>query len=157
MNETMIGYMAIGALLGLVAGCLFWMLGGRAKKWRRRIVGSIIIATTTLLGTFLFGLFELSQLLLYLSLFVGFSFGYGGDNLVEKVIRRTTFAVAVVASGVLMSWTIGGNAWFLLILHAFIGAGTIFFAWKNPIHAAAEEVVVCFLLNGILVFYPFVV
>ncbi len=157
MTETNIGYLAIGALIGLTAGSLCYMLGGRKDKWRRRILGSAIISSTVIIGCIVFGLFNWLQLFIYLALFAGFSLGYGGTSGPEKILRRTIYCLGVCASGALMAWTLGGGAWWLFILHLWIAAGSIFFAIKNPVHAAAEEVLVCVLLNVVLVFYPFIV
>ncbi len=156
MTETNIGYLAIGALIGLAIGSLCYMLGGRKDKWRRRILGSAIISTTVIAGCIVFGLFNWFQLLIYLALFGGFSLGYGGTSK-EKIFRRAIYCLGVCVSGAIMAWTLGGSAWALFILHLCVAGGSIFFAIKNPIHAAAEEVLVCVLLNLVLVFYPFII
>ena len=157
MNEYQIGYYAIGGLAGLVIGCFFYMLGGRANKWLRRFVGSAIIASTVIGLLLIFGLFQYIHLLIYPLLAIGFSLGYGGDNLVYKLIRRAVFMLGVLTPGLLLAWTLGGNAWFVFIFHAGLGLFSIYLGTTNKLQASAEEVFVCLVLNAGLIAYSFVV
>jgi len=156
MTETGIGTVAVGSLLGLVACCFLWMLGGRSGKWKRRYAGSFVLALTVNLAALAMGVWDAWLLALVVTLALAFSMGYGGETTAEKVIRRTVFALGVLASGALCTLVIGGNAWMLLVPHVGVGLFSIWLGVKNPLHAAAEEVGVCFLLNGMLVFYPFI-
>lgn len=156
MTEMTIGTLATAALGGLIVGCYLYMRGGRSGKWQRRYVGSLAIALTTWLTSYFLGVFEYWHLLVYPALVVGFSFGYGGDTTVKKVIRRTVFAVSVLSAGLVYTLTLGGNAWLVFPLHVGVGVWSIWMGIKNPIHAAAEEVVVCALLNLGLILYPFI-
>lgn len=81
IDEYMIGYTAVGSLVGLALGCLFYMLGGRDGKWLRRFIGSAVIATTLVICSVMMGKFNWWLPLTYLPLAIGFSLGYGvNDN-----------------------------------------------------------------------------
>jgi len=156
MNEYTIGYLAFGNLIGLSIASLFYMLGGRAGKWRRRFVGSFILATTVCGTAFLMGKFSPLQLLIYPCLIFGFSLGYGADSLGGKLIRRTLYALGVCSAGLIFCLTLGASAWFIFIPHIGIGLWSIYLGIKNPIHAAAEELFICAILNIGLCMYPFI-
>jgi len=156
MGETGIGLVAVASLVGLAITCLLWMLGGRKGKWKRRFAGSAVLAGTVNGAAVALGVWDVRLLLLWLTLAVGFSLGYGGDSVGGKVVRRLVFAVGVVTSGLVCIWILGPGLWPLYALHLFTGVGTVLFALRNPVHAPAEEVLVCLLLNAVLLFYPFV-
>jgi hypothetical protein len=156
MNEYMVGYTAVGSLIGLSLGSLFYMLGGRDGKWWRRFIGSLVIFLTLSICAVVMGKFNMAMILIYPLLIAGFSFGYGADITWKKVIKRSIFACAVVSSGLLCCIIMGGNTWLVLPFHAFVGAGSIYLGVVNPIEAAAEEVFVCATLNLGLMMYPFI-
>ena len=157
MTEYRIGFLAVASIIGLAIGSTFYMLGGRKGKWLRRFIGSAVISTTVIGLLLLFGLFQMIHLAIYPLLIVGFSMGYGADLGYEKIIRRTLYAIGVVSSGLLLAWTIGGNAWFVFPLHLGVGLWSIWLGYHNPIHAPAEECFICVLLNIGLMMYPFIV
>jgi len=74
----------------------------------------------------------------------------------KKIFRRTLYALTVCSSGLLFCLSVGGNTWLLLPLHLGVGAWSIWLGIRNPIHAAAEEGLVCVLLCLGLISYPFV-
>ncbi len=157
MSETMIGYLAFGTLIGLAVGCLFYMLGGREGKWKRRFVGSLVIAGTSISASILMGKFSWYLLLAYPVLIAGMSLGYGGDTLITKFTRRLLFALGVCSAGLVYAFTFGGNAWLILVPHIGIGLWSIWLGIKNPIEAAAEEIFICAFLCLGLMMYPFMV
>lgn len=158
MNEYVIGYTAVGALVGMALACLFYMLGGRSGKWKRRFVGSLILATTLCICAYIMHKFSWWLALTYPTLAIGFSFGYGAnDTTMHKIERRLIYALAVTLSGVVCSIVMQGNAWMVLVPHVGIGLWSIWLGVKNPIQAASEEVFVCALLNLGLMMYPFIV
>jgi len=154
MNEYHIGYLAIGSLSGLVLASLFYMLGGRNMKSLRRFGGSFFIAATIWAVSILMGKFSFWYLLIYPIKIGEFSLGYGGHSL-PSPIQRVIITATSCLCGLIFCLLYGGVAWILLALQAFVGLSTTLFAFKNPIWAAAEEPLVCFLNNLVLIFYPF--
>jgi len=156
MSEIAIGTWAFVSVLSLAVSCWLWMRGGRSNKWIRRYVAGALISTTVIGLCYVFGIYNPWLLALYATTIVGFSMGYGGDTTKEKITRRVTFVVGNLASGLLICFVLGGNAWDILPLHAFVAMGTVWLGVKNPMPAAAEEVFVCMLLNSGLIMYPFI-
>lgn len=156
MNETFLGSIpAIQAII-LVIGCFLYMLGGRSGKWKRRFLGSFICATAVWVGLLLMGRFKWATLGLYPLLLGGFSLGYGADVIFIKIVKRGLIVAFLCLSGTLLAWCLGGRAWEILPLQAFIGIGSIYLGVRNPIHAASEEFFVCLLLTECLIMYPLV-
>lgn len=156
MNEYLIGFTAVGSLIGLALGCMFYMMGGRSGKWLRRFIGSLVISTTLWVCALIMGKFNWWILGTYPILALGFSLGYGADIPLMKIIKRAIVASCVVLAGLLCAITYGGSAWMVLILHFGVALWTVFLGVKNPIQAASEEVFVCALLNLGLMMYPFI-
>lgn len=158
MSEFTIGWIGSGSGLGLlIASTLYWIGGrdGTSKLWRR-LGGAFILALTVNLSSLFLGNWEIIYLLVFPCLFAGFSMGYGGDNLLAKIIRRTLYAIGVTGSGLIFAFTIGGAAWGIFIFHAIIGLTSVWLGVRNPFHAVAEEWAICMVLNLGLIFYPFV-
>lgn len=157
MNEYTILYTAFGSMIGLSLACLLYALGGREGKWKRRFIASLILSITLNLAALVMGRFSLWLLLAFPALITGFSMGYGADTLIGKLIRRSIYAVSVIASGLIFCFTFGGVAWWVLPVHVGVGLFSIYLGVRNPVYAAAEEVFVCALLNIGLCIYPFIV
>lgn len=155
MSEMMIGTLASLSIFHLAVGCFLYMWGGRNRKWIRRFVGSLVIAGTVNMMAHYLGIWQIWHLLVWPILALGFSLGYGGDNLREKLVRRTIFTVGVVSAGLPFVLTLGGLAWTIWVLHVGVGAFSIWLGTRNPLHAAAEETFVCLVLNTGLLLYPF--
>lgn len=157
MSEYKILYVAFGSLIGLSLSCLLYSLGGREGKWKRRFIASLILAITVSVASLVMGKFNFWLLLIYPALIAGFSMGYGADTFWGKIIRRTLYALSVIASGLVFCFTFGGNTWWVLPVHAGVGLFSIYLGVKNPMAAASEEIFVCALLNIGLCMYPFIV
>jgi hypothetical protein len=157
MSEYTILYTAFGSMIGLSLACLLYALGGRDGKWKRRFIASLILAITVNLASLVMGVFSFWLFLAFPSLIVGFSMGYGADTLMAKIIRRSIYALSVIASGLIFCLVFGGNAWWVLPVHIGVGLFSIYLGVRNPLVAAAEEVFVCALLNIGLCAYPFIV
>ena len=159
MTEFGIGTLASISLVGLALACFFYQWGGRDAspgKWLRRFVGSFILASTNVLTSILMGVFSWWFLLSYPLLVAGFSLGYGGDSTPEKVLRRSIYALGVCSAGLVYCFVLGGRAWLLLSLQVAVGLGSVWLGIKSILHASAEEVFICLLLNGIFMAYPFI-
>lgn len=155
LSEYFIGYTACGALAGLVAASVFAMLGGRSGKWKRRFIASFIISADVWVSSILMHVFSFWSLLLYPLCFGQFSLGYGETGPIPKPVKRLIVVLTSCLCGLIFCLVFGGNTWWALLLQFIVGSGTVMFAMKNPFHAAAEEALVCFLNNIIVVMYPF--
>ncbi len=156
MNEYTILYTAFGTLIGLALASLLYSLGGRSGKWKRRFIASFILAITVNIASLVMGRFSFWLFLAFPALIAGFSMGYGADTLMGKILRRSIYAVSVIASGLIFCFVFGGNAWWVLPVHIGVGLFSIYLGVRNPVYAAAEEVFVCALLNIGLCIYPFI-
>lgn len=156
MSETWIGTIPALEALILVVGCWFYMWGGRHDKWKRRFIGSLIVSTSVWAGLALMGRFKWPVLGLYPLLMAGFSLGYGAEVALTKIVKRGLIVACLCMSGVLLAWTLGGSAWFILPLQCFIGMGSVWLGVRNPIQAAGEEFFVCLLLTECLIMYPLI-
>lgn len=151
-------YQATLALLCLTIGCFFYSWGGRSGKWKRRFVGSFIMACGVNGLCAWRGIWNPWLLTVYPALVLGFSMGYGDKGVggYIKFIRRFIYALGVLSSGLVMSLTLGGNSWGVFVPHVAVGLWSIWLGYKNPIEAAAEEIFVCALLCLLLFAYPFI-
>jgi len=159
MNEYNIMYTGIGALIGLVISAWLYAEGGRQDKWKRRFLASAVLATTVNICSLIMGKWTYELLGIFPLLIVGFSLGYGvnDDNVVWKITRRTLYALGNIVSGLLFIFFVSQSGWLVFVPHVGIALWSVWLAVKNPIHAAAEELFVCVLLNLGLCMYPFIV
>lgn len=158
MNEMTTVYQASLAMLALTVACFFYSWGGRSGKWKRRFIGSFVLAGA-LNGLSLWrGMWDPWLLTIYPALIAGFSMGYGdkGRGGYIKFLRRLIYAVGVLLSGVICAFVFSGNAWYVLIPHVGVGLWSIWLGYKNPVEAAFEEVWICAILNMGLIAYPFI-
>lgn len=163
MNEYTTLYQISGCGLALVLASFLYSLGGRSGKWKRRFIASAVLSTAVNVACLLRGLWDPLMIVIYLPLMGGFSLGYGDKafgflttSWIHKTIKRFIYASAILMSGVLMAYCLGGNAWWILIPHVGVGLWSIYLGVKNPVEAAAEEFLVCMVLNLFLISYPFV-
>ncbi len=159
MNEYTTVWQGFLAMIGLSCACLLYSLGGRSRKWKRRFVGSFILACTVNGLLFWRGLWFPLALTVYPALACGFSMGYGTNGSVGgylKFTRRFIYAIGVLLAGLILVLHFGGNGWILFVAHAGVGLWSIWLGMKNPIEAAAEEIFICALLCIGLVMYPFI-
>jgi len=154
MNEYTIGYVACGSIVGLALACLLYMLGGRNNKAIRRFGASAVLTLTVCLAAWAMGKFSWWLLALYPLKCLEFIQGYS-NNEGKGWVKRLGIAFTSVMSGVVLCWILGGG-WWLVLVHAWLSLASTQFALKNPLHAAAEEPLVCAINNLAIVFYPFV-
>ena len=153
MTEYHIGYIAVGSLVGLAICSLLYMTGGRSNKGIRRFGASFIVALTICLSSFFLCKFSLLLLAIYPFKILEYVQGYSNNN-GKGWIKRLGISLTSIVCCAFLCW-IFGNYW-LLIPHAIVSLSTVFFSFKNPIFAAAEEPLVCALNNLVLVFMPFI-
>ena len=141
--------------MGLVLASYFYADGGRSGKWRRRFLASFILALTVNLLCVFRGIWHWGFLLIFPLLSVSFHLGYGADETWMKIIRRSIYALGVLASGAIFVLIFGKSAVWIFLPHAGIGAWSIYMGVKNPLEAAVEEFLICMMLNLGLIAYPF--
>jgi len=71
-------------------------------------------------------------------------------------LKRIRNAAMMLIPGLLLSWTIGGPAWFILALHAGILVLSLFIVFNNIFIAAIEEYYLSFLMCFPFPLYPMV-
>lgn len=158
MNEEIIIWQFAVAGLGLLIGSVLYSFGGYRGKWKRRFVGSFILAATFNGVCYWRGGWLWSPwLLTSFPLLIGsFCLPYGAHSTFPKIIKRTSVVLACVTSGLAFCILNGGNAWWVFVPHLGIGLWSVYLGVKNPIQARAEEGFVCMLLCMGLMMYPFI-
>lgn len=158
MTETSIGMIAAGNVAALSVACALYQLGGRdggPGKSLRRFVASFVIAVAINVTAFLFGKWSPLLLLVYPFKIAEYHLGYGGSTVIQRCVKRFLIVAISCLTGLLLIYILKGG-FLIFVIQVIVGLMTVFFGWKNPIHAAAEEVMVCFINSGILLFYPFI-
>jgi len=159
MSEINVTWLAFGNMIALSFATLCYSLGGRAGgpgKWIRRFFASFILAVAINVTAVLFGKWWWPLLFAYPLLVVEYLLGYGGSTIPQRCFKRFLIVLLSAGIGVLLMFSLGGGLW-LFIIQIIVGLTTVIFGVRNPVHAAAEENLVCFLNSGILLFYPFIV
>lgn len=156
VDEYLTMYQAGIAGLILVAASFMYSWGGRSGKWKRRFIGSAILAAGVNGLCVWRGIWSPYMLIVLPCLIGGFSLGYGADTLGGKILRRSIYCLGVLMSGVVMAVVLGGHAYWVLIPHVGIGAFSIYMGSRNPIYASSEEFFICMMLNMGLLMFPFV-
>lgn len=158
MNEYTIGWLTSGSGLGLLISSTLYWLGGRSGKWKRRWVGAFVLATTVCLASKAMGIWSWWLLMTFPCLVAGFSLGYGGDKLREKVIRRSIYCLGVVSAGLVFCLInpTNTNTWAVLIMHIGVASWSVYMGVRNPVYASAEEFFISMILSVGLIAQPFV-
>ena len=150
------GLVAIAGASSFLAN-IFYMWGGTegfGLFWRR-FIGSAVLATAANGVALFLGTWAWQFLLIYPFLCIGFSLGYGGDNVFTKVIKRTIFALGVVSSCIAGLWATGFTfgGWIVTGLAVLTGLTSVVLGVTNPFHSAVAEQ---FLISQVLTMYiPF--
>jgi len=154
------GLVALGGLMAFVSN-MFYMWGGTEGfgKWWRRFVGSSVLAASTNIIAACLGLWMWQYLLFFPALMIGFSMGYGGDSTLEKVLRRTIYAVGILSSCAIGLWATGFTAagWTVTALACVTGLTSVALGVFNPFKSArVEEFLVSQVLTLYIPFWPYV-
>jgi len=156
MSEYGIGVLGTAGIITVVIASMFYWLGGRSKKWLRRFISPAIL-TIGLCGISLIkGNFSPWFLGVYPCLVLGFSLGYGADNMAEKVLKRALYALGVLSAGVMACLGLGGGAWWLLAVQLILAVGSVILGVKSILPAAVEEGIICILLTLFIPLYPLI-
>ena len=146
----------------LFIGLVLYMMGGTegfSGKWLRRFLASFVIALSPNLAAVALGVWSYPFLFIWPALIGGFSLGYGGDTTIEKVVKRTIYALGCIAAGVFGFWAMGWPAFGvgILIFQLIVGITSVWLGVKNPYNnAPLEQAMICLLLTLSLPFWPYV-
>jgi len=155
MNEVLVMWQFIIAMVVLTIGCGLYSMGGYSGKWKRRFVASFIISGGFNALCAWRGLWNPYLLTAFPVLIGAFCLPYGADTLFPKLLKRFCVVAAVIASGLAFCMT-NDKGWLVMVPHAGIGAWSMYLGVVNPIQARAEEGFICLFLSAGLLMYPFV-
>jgi hypothetical protein len=149
-------YVWLVALCGgieLIANILY-MLGGTAGfgKLTRRAGAAFAATLGANIPAIVLGVWVWQYLLFFPVLFAGMSMGYGADDVLTKVIRRTVFALGVVSACLIGAWISEFSFLSIVVcgLAVFTGAGSIVLGVLNPFNNAPVEQ---FVISQLLLLY----
>jgi len=141
MNEKKQQFIALGKILVAVVFAFLYSWGGMEHKWIRRFVAPTILTLS------MFGFSRNWKVFIQLPfMFASLSIGYGGAELMQKIIRRGLYGLAngITSSGynlIRKKWLLAGFQAILLI------SAYIVFGVFNPLpNARVEEMVLGFLI-----------
>ena len=113
MTETTLQWIQFSKLilLAIVAAC--YAFGGIEGKWKRRYLGSGLLVIGLAVYALLASKFSW-WILLCFPLYIGaFSLGYGGDELLKKLIKRAYCGAAIAVASLPLALAVGSlSMWF---------------------------------------------
>ena len=153
MNESVIGTMVFSQFILIFIGALFYMLGGRRGKWKRRFIAPIFQAGAVVVGLYLLGLYSYYHLLLLPFLVFIYSLGYGDSK--KRIVPARLFIgfLMFTCPLVLFYLTLGAGVLLILPIHLAFILFAIYIG-SNPVFpAAVEETVISIMFTMPWVFY----
>ena len=150
------GLVALGGFMAFISNVLY-MWGGTVGfgLWWRRFAGSAVLASAASIVAIALGVWTWQYLLFYPFLILGFSLGYGGDDITMKIMKRLLFAFGVLLSCVVGLFITGFSvAGYVVAWLAFLtGLTSVVLGVWNPFKSATLEQ---FIISQILTLYiPF--
>ena len=157
------GLVALGGLAAFISNVLY-MWGGTemswgGKKWLRRFLGSFVLAAAANGIALVLGNWAWQYILIWPALIGGMSLGYGADNLGEKILKRSIFALGVCTAGIFGLWATGwtGFGIGILVMQVVIGAASVFLGAQNPYsNSPLEQFLISQILTLTVPFWAFV-
>jgi hypothetical protein len=154
------GIVAIGGGASFIAAVLY-MWGGTAGfgKFWRRFIASFILAVAANMIAFYLNSWCVQYLCFWPALIVGFSLPYGGSSVMEKVVKRTVFALGVLSCCALGLWAVGFSVsgWVVMTLAVITGLTSVALGVLNPFsNAPLEQFIICQVLCIYVPFWGFV-
>lgn len=125
-------------MLALTAMVTCYTIGGRSKKWIRRVIGGTIIGGACVgmsVWTGHYNHFIWAVLPAYIG---ALTMGYGGDDLQTKAIRRALYGLAVGSVSLILAIFTG--LWALAIFQIIIAViSSLYLGLLNPADDAVKE------------------
>jgi len=159
MSEMNLVWVVSAGFFAIALSCALYMRGGRSHKIIRRLGVALTLGAALNGIAIAVGNWHWQFGLVFLSLFVSTSLGYGGDTTSEKIRRRTVYCLGLFVSHLICGWAVGFGSYTigLLIYQGIASAGTIWLGVKNPFKTAVlEEGIICLLLTWMLPFWSLV-
>ena len=145
MTEWQLVWLVPLRLLIVTLFALCYVIGGRQWKWIRRFVGGIFLPAAVIGLSFITGSFSwvfIGALALYP---VALSMGYGGNTLLEKLIKRAIYGLILGAA--CLFFAIPTGLWALGVFQVALAilTSTILGVWNLPQKAVNEEALIAAL------------
>jgi hypothetical protein len=151
---------AMGGFLAFLANVMY-MMGGTEGfgKWWRRFIGSCLLALSATLVAIMLAKWSWQYILMWPCLIGGFSLGYGGKTTIEKVLKRSVFALGVLTACICGAWAVGFtiSAWVVVGLALVTGLTSVVLGVFNPFsNAPLEQFIISQVLTLYVPFWAFV-
>jgi hypothetical protein len=150
MGPEQIWLIAIGGFAALVCNILYMIGGtgfkGQGYKWIRRFIGSSVLAAAANGIAIYMHVWSWMYLIMFATLAAGFSLGYGGDTIPEKVVKRGICAAGILATCIVGYFAAGAPAFGIAvcIMAGVVGAASIYMGVWNPFNnAPLEQFLIC--------------
>lgn len=160
MNEYTILHTACAAFIFCVIASWFYGLGGRANKWLRRYIASVVITLGFNLCAVWLGRWDWWMPYIYPIFILDYTMGYaGGSPQHERILKRVLITILLCLLGVGICFLRHiplGLANVALGIQFWIGLTTVVFAVKNPYAAAFEEPFICLITTAPIMGYLFI-
>jgi len=142
MSEQILQVLVTTKLLWVVGFAYLYGRGGINGKWWRRIIGSLFLTAGVVLYSLIQSNFSWWALLFAPLLYGSLSIGYGGDELKEKIIKRSRYGLACGVAAIPLA-IVSGN-WALFGLHIFLCVlvSTSLGVWNITNSARSEETLI---------------
>jgi hypothetical protein len=150
MTENMLNLISFLKIIYACGFAFLYSSGGISGKWKRRILGSIILTAGILGFNAWLGRFSLWYLLCLPILFGGLSVGYGGtDDFWRKVMKRARYGFICGLAGVPIG--IVNHSYILMGLNIFLCVlVSVMLGVFNPTQSARDEETIIGLTIGVL-------
>jgi hypothetical protein len=155
MSEWTTGWLTTARLLLIAAFATLYWIGGRRRKWIRRIAGGLLISVGTIGFAVALGTFSPWHLLALAAYPAALSLGYGGTRTPVKLRRRLIFGAAVGACSLLFALPVGFKETLAAAFQIALAIqASVVLGLLNPFEAAEEEGVIAALSVALV---PFIV
>ena len=146
MNELTLQIIASSKIVFLGVFTLLYGLGGISGKWKRRILGSLLLTAGIVVYSLLASTFSYWFILYAPLLYGALSIGYGGDELGEKILKRMRYGF--LAGMAALPIAIVTGQWVMFGVHLVLcTALTTIYGVLNPVHARSEETIIATILG----------
>jgi len=162
MSEINISYLGGGVMFLLALATTLYSIGGRANgRIFRRLLSPLTLSLTFSAVSLFLRVWQPLLLIVCGIFFVEMTLGYGVGKegtfsaIIPKWVKRILISLLVLCAGLLCVFCFGKGV-YLLLIQGLVALTTVVFAFRSPLPASIEEILVCFLNNGIILFFPFV-
>ncbi len=149
MTEIELQYINLAKIVWLAGYATLYGFGGIKGKWKRRFVGSAFLTFGVCASAYASGLFSWWLLLFFPLLATSLSMGYGADDPIEKIKRRSLVGLALGLSALPIA--IVSQMWGLFIAHMILSfVASVSLGVFNYSRSARDEETLIAAFSGIL-------